>query len=73
MKFQSDLNRCGNNLLQLRENHRMTIDALAVLSDVDADTISRFEQGDGGDVAIVDLMKLAEALNAGLSDIITSK
>ncbi len=73
MKFQSDLNRCGDNLRHLREKQRMTIDALAVLSGIPADMISRFEKGEGGDVAIADLLKLAEVLNARLSDIITSK
>ena len=67
MKFQSNLDRCGKNLRRLREKQRMSVAALAALSGVTEDAISRFEQGQGGGVAIADLLKIAEVLDVELS------
>lgn len=69
MNFKADLARCGNNLRWFREQQRITIEALSALSGVAEDTIMRFEQGNGGDMIIANLLKLAEVLDVELSHI----
>jgi transcriptional regulator with XRE-family HTH domain len=69
MKFQANLVRCGDNLRQIREKQRMTINALAVLSGVDPEVISLFELGSGGGMALTDLLRLTEVLGVELTAI----
>lgn len=70
MKLQTALAQCGGNFRRLREQRRISVDALATLSGIDDRTIRQFEQGKGGDVAIIDLLRIAEVLDIELSDIL---
>ena len=69
MHSKADLIRCGNNLRQLRVANGLSVPALATLSGVDAEKITLFEAGTGGDLLLIDLFQIAETLNVDLSEI----
>jgi transcriptional regulator with XRE-family HTH domain len=71
MPFQEALRRSGRNLQRIRYEKRMTTAALAALSEVEEEAITRFEAGNGGDVAIADLLKMAEVLDVYIRDILS--
>jgi transcriptional regulator with XRE-family HTH domain len=70
MHTKADLIRCGNKLRQLRLAKGLSAETLAALSGVNTEKIILFEEGNGGDILLTDLLQVAETLNVYLSDIL---